>query len=65
MCGIAGIATRGATPARELLARMCDAMRHRGPDGDGMHLGPGVGLGMRRLAVLDLQTGDQPVTNRA
>ena len=64
MCGIAGIATRGATPPRELLTRMCDVMQHRGPDGEGAHVGPGVGLGMRRLAVLDLQTGDQPVTNR-
>jgi asparagine synthase (glutamine-hydrolysing) len=64
MCGIAGIATRGATPARELLKRMCDVMQHRGPDGEGVHLGPGVGLGMRRLAVLDLQAGNQPVTNR-
>jgi len=65
MCGIAGIATRGATPARELLERMCDVMQHRGPDGEGLYVGPGAGLGMRRLAVLDLQTGDQPVTNRA
>jgi asparagine synthase (glutamine-hydrolysing) len=65
MCGIAGIATRGATPARELLTRMCDVMQHRGPDGEGIYVGPGAGLGMRRLAVLDLQTGDQPVSNRA
>jgi asparagine synthase (glutamine-hydrolysing) len=40
-------------------------MQHRGPDGEGLYVGPGVGLGMRRLAVLDLQTGDQPVSNRA
>jgi asparagine synthase (glutamine-hydrolysing) len=65
MCGIAGIATRGATPARELVTRMCDVMRHRGPDGDGLYVGQGIGLGMRRLAVLDLQTGDQPVSNHA
>ena len=44
---------------------MCDVMQHRGPDGEGLYVGPGVGLGMRRLAVLDLQTGDQPVSNRA
>jgi asparagine synthase (glutamine-hydrolysing) len=65
MCGIAGIATRAATPPRELIAAMCNVMRHRGPDGDGIHVSPGVGLGMRRLAVIDLKTGDQPVVNRA
>jgi asparagine synthase (glutamine-hydrolysing) len=65
MCGIAGVVTRGSTPPRELIGAMCDAMRHRGPDGEGMHLEPGVGLGMRRLAVLDLVSGDQPVANEA
>jgi asparagine synthase (glutamine-hydrolysing) len=65
MCGIAGVATRGSTPPRELIGSMCDVMRHRGPDGEGVHVEPGVGLGMRRLAVLDLVTGDQPVTNEA
>jgi asparagine synthase (glutamine-hydrolysing) len=65
MCGIAGVATRGSSPPRELIASMCDAMRHRGPDGEGFHIEPGVGLGMRRLAVLDLVSGDQPVSNQA
>jgi asparagine synthase (glutamine-hydrolysing) len=65
MCGIAGVATRGSSPPRELIASMCDAMRHRGPDGEGVHIEPGVGLGMRRLAVLDLVSGDQPVANEA
>ncbi len=65
MCGIAGVATRGSTPPRELIGAMCDVMRHRGPDGEGIYVAPGVGLGMRRLAVLDLVTGDQPVTNEA
>ena len=65
MCGIAGVATRGPSPPRELLAAMCDAMRHRGPDGEGFHIEPGIGLGMRRLAVLDLVSGDQPVRNEA
>jgi asparagine synthase (glutamine-hydrolysing) len=63
MCGIAGVATRGSTPPRELIGAMCNVIRHRGPDGEGIHVEPGVGLGMRRLAVLDLVTGDQPVTN--
>ena len=65
MCGIAGVATRGNTPPRELIGAMCDVMRHRGPDGEGIYVEPGIGLGMRRLAVLDLVTGDQPVTNEA
>ena len=63
MCGIAGIATRGAKPSRELVHAMCEAMLHRGPDGAGLHVAPGVGLGMRRLAIIDLSTGDQPVSN--
>jgi asparagine synthase (glutamine-hydrolysing) len=39
------------------------AIRHRGPDSDGFYFAPGVGLGMRRLAIIDLQTGDQPIPN--
>jgi asparagine synthase (glutamine-hydrolysing) len=39
------------------------ANQHRGPDGDGFHYAPGVGLAMRRLAVIDLNTGDQPIPN--
>jgi asparagine synthase (glutamine-hydrolysing) len=63
MCGIAGVATRGSIPSRETVVAMCDVMRHRGPDGEGIHVAAGVGLGMRRLAVIDLTTGDQPVAN--
>jgi asparagine synthase (glutamine-hydrolysing) len=65
MCGIAGIATRGMAPARELVMAMCEVIRHRGPDGAGVFVAPGVGIGMRRLAVLDLATGDQPVSNHS
>jgi asparagine synthase (glutamine-hydrolysing) len=61
MCGIAGIATAGEIPERGLIHAMCEAMRHRGPDGEGLFVGPGIGLGMRRLAIIDLVTGDQPV----
>jgi asparagine synthase (glutamine-hydrolysing) len=42
---------------------MCDVIRHRGPDSEGVFVGDGAGLGVRRLAVIDLETGDQPVTN--
>jgi asparagine synthase (glutamine-hydrolysing) len=63
MCGIAGLATGGHEPARDLLTRMCDVIEHRGPDGAGFYVAPGVGLGMRRLAIIDLTTGDQPVSD--
>jgi asparagine synthase (glutamine-hydrolysing) len=60
MCGIAGVVTEGEHVAPETLDRMCDAVRHRGPDGAGTFLDGGVALGMRRLAINDLVTGDQP-----
>ena len=63
MCGIAGLATTGSVPERVRVERMCDVIRHRGPDGDGILVAPGVGLGMRRLAIIDLVTGDQPVSD--
>jgi asparagine synthase (glutamine-hydrolysing) len=59
MCGIAGITGRH-DPA--LLAAMTAALRHRGPDGEGLHVDGEVGLGHRRLAVLDLAGGVQPMT---
>ena len=65
MCGIAGVVfTDPRHPVdRELLARMTSALAHRGPDADGFHVGPGVGLGHRRLSIIDLTTGDQPIYN--
>jgi asparagine synthase (glutamine-hydrolysing) len=63
MCGIAGMATPGQEPPRGWIRAMCDAIRHRGPDGEGIYTAPGIGLGMRRLAIIDLVTGDQPVRN--
>ena len=64
MCGICGLATSKLTPVdRELLRSMNDAMVHRGPDGEGYYFADGVGLAMRRLAVIDLVTGDQPIAN--
>ena len=65
MCGIAGIFDLlGKDPIdRSLLQRMSDAIAHRGPDGDGFHVEPGVGLAHRRLAIIDLATGAQPIYN--
>jgi asparagine synthase (glutamine-hydrolysing) len=65
MCGIAGIFDyRGqAEIDRTLLRRMTEILSHRGPDGDGYLIAPGIGLGHRRLAIVDLATGDQPLFN--
>src|SRR5712664_3127578 len=64
MCGIAGIVRSDCAPVdRELLARMNDAIRHRGPDDDGFYFSDGVGLAMRRLAIIDLKSGKQPIHN--
>ncbi|MCC6641467.1 MAG: asparagine synthase (glutamine-hydrolyzing) [Deltaproteobacteria bacterium] len=63
MCGICGIATRGEAPDAALVRRMCRSIVHRGPDGEGLLTRPGVALGMRRLAVIDLVTGQQPMGN--
>jgi asparagine synthase (glutamine-hydrolysing) len=69
MCGIAGYIDRwrtdGGAPgeARQaLLQSMCDIIRHRGPDDEGFSLAPGVALGMRRLSIIDLAGGHQPIS---
>jgi asparagine synthase (glutamine-hydrolysing) len=64
MCGIAGQARAdGQRPSADLLERMCARMEHRGPDARGVHLAEGVGLGIQRLRVIDLASGDQPIFN--
>jgi len=68
MCGITGWANLDSrTPppegARELLHSMCERMVHRGPDSEGLMVANGVALGMRRLAIIDLVTGEQPAYN--
>ena len=68
MCGITGWANLDSrTPpfegARELLHAMCERMVHRGPDSEGLFVTNGAALGMRRLAIIDLVTGEQPVFN--
>jgi asparagine synthase (glutamine-hydrolysing) len=64
MCGIAGYLTRdqGALDP-SLLERMCHRLRHRGPDSFGSFVEPPVALGHRRLSIIDLNTGDQPLGN--
>ena len=64
MCGIAGIANGGGQPADEALLRaMTGVQAHRGPDGEGFVCRGPVGLGHRRLAIIDLVTGEQPMSS--
>lgn len=62
MCGIAGIMTGDASrPSEAHLDTLMRALAHRGPDGEGRHTAPGLGLLQTRLAIIDLKTGDQPL----
>lgn len=65
MCGITGIFdTRGGSDiSRAVLQRMNDSQLHRGPDEGSLHIEPGVGLGHRRLSIIDIATGQQPLFN--
>ena len=65
MCGIAGIVSTepGAKQDGETIRRMCDAIVHRGPDDQGIYLHEGAGLGVRRLSIIDLPGGHQPIHN--
>ena len=65
MCGIAGIVSTAARDRIETatIRRMCQAIVHRGPDEEGIFVKEGTGLGMRRLSVIDLAGGQQPVFN--
>jgi len=62
MCGIAGMMTiDGAPPESGVLDRLSELLAHRGPDGQGQHLSGDVGMVQTRLAIIDLETGDQPI----
>ena len=62
MCGIAGLMTRdGSPPDGSVLDRLARSLVHRGPDGEGRYTNGGMGLVHRRLAIIDLETGDQPL----
>jgi asparagine synthase (glutamine-hydrolysing) len=63
MCGIAGFVLREEVPDPAIVKMMCDQIRHRGPDDEGFYLHGGCALGMRRLSIIDLATGHQPICN--
>jgi len=64
MCGICGIFNFDGAPVdRGLVRAMSDTIRHRGPDEEGVYIGPGIGLGHRRLSIIDLSSGQQPLSN--
>src|SRR5271170_4670320 len=65
MCGIAGVvsATRESNITEALVRHMCEQIVYRGPDDEGIYVADGAGLGMRRLSVIDLSGGHQPVFN--
>ncbi|MGH7936699.1 MAG: asparagine synthase (glutamine-hydrolyzing), partial [Chthoniobacterales bacterium] len=64
MCGIAGyVSARAGTKQDSRLRAMANALRHRGPDDEGFFREPGVGLAIRRLSIVDLECGQQPIAN--
>lgn len=65
VCGIAGVLTADADAAidRSMLQRMADRLRHRGPDGSGLKIGRGYGLAHRRLSIIDIAGGQQPMSD--
>ena len=64
MCGITGFVNSGGSAAdRSILERMNETIHHRGPDEDGLYIDRNVGMAMRRLAIIDLAGGQQPIHN--
>ncbi len=64
MCGIAGIYNwAGERVNRHLLEKMADVLNHRGPDDVGFHVGDKISLAHKRLSIIDLNTGHQPIYN--
>lgn len=66
MCGITGIVklNQGVQPGIDLLRKMCGTLIHRGPDDEGLDIRDGVALGIRRLAIIDVEGGQQPFFNQ-
>ena len=63
MCGIAGFVLRDGIAQAHTVHAMCDQIRHRGPDDEGVYTDGPCGIGMRRLSIIDLSTGHQPLSN--
>ena len=64
MCGIAGFfSNKNNIEAKDILGRMLDRVKYRGPDESGIYISPNVGLGSARLSIIDLQTGQMPLSN--
>jgi asparagine synthase (glutamine-hydrolysing) len=63
MCGIAGVVDIKSMPADELVWRQLASLHHRGPDASGLHRGGAAVIGQSRLSIIDLVTGDPPITN--
>lgn len=63
MCGIAGYVSNNKKPTKKVLKAMTDRIEHRGPDAEGFFLDNKCALGHRRLSIIDLSTGDQPIYN--
>lgn len=64
MCGIAGIITSpDRRPDQAIIKKMTDAIIHRGPDESGIYIAGGIGLGHRRLSIIDIKSGQQPMTS--
>jgi asparagine synthase (glutamine-hydrolysing) len=63
MCGIAGFFLPERHAGQSAVRAMCDPIIHRGPDDEGIYVDGGCGIGMRRLSIIDLNTGHQPISN--
>jgi asparagine synthase (glutamine-hydrolysing) len=63
MCGIAGFLLRDGEAQAAAVRAMCDRIRHRGPDDEGVYASGPCGIGMRRLSIIDLSSGHQPISN--
>src|SRR5437899_10077734 len=63
MCGIAGYISGEGQADREMVQAMCDQIRHRGPDDQGFHVDRECAIGMRRLSIIDVAGGHQPISN--
>lgn len=63
MCGILGFVNFNGSPSKKILSSMLKITRHRGPDSEGAFVGNHIALGVNRLRIIDLTTGDQPIEN--